>query len=193
MDALEIRPLSADTWPDLAALFEAGGDARWCWCQYWRRRGIGWGRDDAIENRAALQAQVDDGPAPGLVAYRDGRAVGWVAVGPREAYPRLARSRTIPQLPGDDVWVVTCFVVLRAARGTGVANALLNAASEYALGHGARVVEGYPVRNDGAHLPPGAAYSGTVGMFEGAGFVQSAPTTSRARPDRPRVVMRRTP
>lgn len=193
VDDLAIRPLTAETWDDLAALFEAGGDAKWCWCQYWRRPGIGWGREDVARNRDGLHAQLGDPLAPGLVAYRDGRAVGWVAIGPREGYPRLARSRTIPQLPGDDVWVISCFVVLRTARGSGVASALLDAAVEYAGEHGAGIVEGYPVQNDGAHLPPGAAYTGTVGMFEGAGFAEAAPTTSRARPNRPRVVMRRTP
>ncbi|MGH2465744.1 MAG: hypothetical protein ACRDGI_09820 [Candidatus Limnocylindrales bacterium] len=31
---LDIRPLTGDTWPALAALFEEGGDPKWCWCQY---------------------------------------------------------------------------------------------------------------------------------------------------------------
>jgi GNAT superfamily N-acetyltransferase len=188
---LDIRPLAADTWADLDALFDAGGDAKWCACQFWRRPDIGWGRVAAADNRRALHAQLDDPLPPGLVAFRDGEAVGWVAVAPRGGYPRLARSRTIPQLPGDDVWVISCFVVRRTARGRGVATALLDAAVTFALGHGAGVVEGYPVNNDGAHLPPGAAYTGTAGMFERAGFTIAAPTTSRARPDRPRVVMRR--
>ena len=194
MRSMEIVPATPDVWPELAALFEAGGDAKSCWCQFWRRPGVGWGRDDRAINREALRAQVDEEPlAPGLVALREGRAVGWVALAPREAYPQLARSRTIPQLPGTDVWAVTCFVVLRAERGTGVASALLEAAVAFAGGHGAGVLEGYPVDNAGAHLPPGAAYTGTRRMYERAAFIEIAPTASHARPDVPRVVMRRVP
>ena len=187
---LEIRPLTPETWVALDTLFDAGGDAKWCSCQFWRRPGIGWSREAAAQNREALHAQLDDPLPPGLVAFRGGEAVGWVAVAPREGYPRLARSRTIPQLPGEDVWAVTCFVVRRSARGTGVAAALLEAAVAFAFEHGAGLVEGYPVDNDGAHLPPGAAYTGTAAMFERTGFTVAAPTESRARPDRPRVVMR---
>ena len=191
--SLQIRPLAADTWDGLNDLFDAGGDAKWCGCQFWRRPITGWGREAGAENRQALRAQADEPLAPGLVAFRDGAAVGWVAVAPREGYPRLARSRTIPQLPGDDVWAITCFVVRRTARGTGVATALLAAAVAFAREHGARVIEGYPVDNEGAHLPPGAAYTGTAAMFERAGFAEAAPTTSNARPGNARVVMRRQP
>jgi hypothetical protein len=31
---LDIRPLTNETWPALAALFEEGGDPRWCYCQF---------------------------------------------------------------------------------------------------------------------------------------------------------------
>jgi GNAT superfamily N-acetyltransferase len=120
-------------------------------------------------------------------------AVGWVGLGPREDFPRLARSRTIPQVPGDGVWVVNCFVVARTARRTGVASALLDAAVAYARAHGAAIREGYPVETGGARMASAAAYTGTVGMFERAGFKVVCPTTSRAGPGRPRVVGRRTP
>ena len=30
---MEVRPLTPDCVADLAALFEEGGDPKWCWCQ----------------------------------------------------------------------------------------------------------------------------------------------------------------
>ena len=126
------------------------------------------------------------------MALRDGVAVGWVGLGPREAFPRLARSRTIPQLPGEHVWVVNCFVVAKDARRSGVAGALLEAAVAYAAEHGARLVEGYPVQTGGERMASASAYTGTEGMFERAGFETASTTTSKARGGRPRVVMRRT-
>ena len=188
---MEIRPLSAETWPALADLFAAGGDPKWCWCQFWRKPGSNWSNTTAADNRSDLERSAGADPAPGLVALRDGVAVGWVGLGPRDDFPRLARSRTLPQLPGDDVWVINCFVVAKAARRTGVAKALLKAAVEYATAHGARVLEGYPVATDGDRIPSASVYTGTVSMFDAAGFVKAADSTSKASAGTPRVVMRR--
>jgi GNAT superfamily N-acetyltransferase len=189
---MDIRPLDADTWPALAGLFAAGGDPRWCWCQYWRKPGADWTNTSATENRDELRALAHgSGPAPGLVALEDGRAVGWVGLGPREAFPRLARSRVLPQLPGDDVWVVNCFVVARGSRRSGIASRLLEAAVAYARANGARTVEGYPVQTEGVRIPSSSAYTGTAGMFERAGFSPAASSKSKASTGAPRLVMRR--
>lgn len=191
---LEVVPLTSETWPALADLFSSGGDARWCWCQFWRKPGSDWTNTTADENRDDLRALVDGaGPAPGLVALDGDRAVGWVGLGPRGAFPRLARSRTLPQLPGDDVWAINCFVVARSARRSGVAAALLEAAVAYARDHGAKTLEGYPVDTQGARIAPASVYTGTRAMFERAGFELAAPSTSKASPGAPRVVVRRTP
>ena len=186
-----IEPLSAATWPALAALFGAGGDPRWCFCQFWRKPGSNWTNTTQAENRADLEAQLADPLPPGLVAMRGNDAVGWVAVAPRDGYPRLASSRTIPQLPGDDVWAITCLVVRKTARRTGLATALVAAATAFALEHGAATVEGYPVATEGSRLPAASAYTGTLSMFQRAGFTEAAPTTSHPTPGRSRVVVRR--
>jgi GNAT superfamily N-acetyltransferase len=191
MAGMEIVPLTAESWPALEELFAAGGDPRWCWCQFWRKPGSNWSNTTADGNRASLQAMVGEIPAPGLVALQDGVAVGWVGLGPREGFGRLLRSRTIPMLDGEDVWSINCFVVARRSRGQGIADALLQAAAAYAEAHGARTVEGYPVETAG-RMPSASAYTGTRGMFERAGFVQASSTRSTASGGRPRVVMRRT-
>ena len=150
-----------------------------------------WSNTTADDNRTDLQALVGQDPAPGLVAMRDGKAIGWVGLGPREEFDRLMRSRTIPQLPGDGVWVVNCFVVAKAARRGGVAGALLDAAVAYAREHGAVTLEGYPVETGGARMSSASAYTGTTGMFDRAGFAPAAPTSSKAHGGRPRIVARR--
>jgi GNAT superfamily N-acetyltransferase len=193
MVTLDIEPLSSSNWAALAQLFAAGGDPRWCWCQFWRKPGANWTNTTPADNRADLEALVGADPAPGLVALRDGVAVGWIGLGPRDDFPRLGRSRTIPQLPGDAVWVVNCFVVAKAARRIGVASALLEVAVAYAREHGAAIVEGYPVRTGGTRIPSASVYTGTAGMFERAGFDVAAETTSKASSGTPRVVMRRVP
>lgn len=189
---MEILPASPAVWPALADLFAAGGDPRWCWCQWWRKPGSNWSNTSADQNRTDLESLATRDPSPGLLALEDGVAVGWVGLGPREAFGRLGRSRTIPQLDGEAVWSINCFVVARKARGRGVADALLRAAVEYAQACGARILEGYPVETEG-RLSSASAYTGTRGMFERAGFTLAAETTSKASGGRPRVVMRRAP
>ncbi len=186
-----IAPLSAATWPALAALFEAGGDPRWCFCQFWRKPGLNWTNTTQAENRADLEAQLADPLPPGLVAMRGDEAVGWVAVAPRDGYPRLTRSRTIPQLPGGDVWSITCLVVRRTARRAGLASSMVAAATAFALEHGAAIVEGYPVATQGSRLSAASVYTGTLSMFARVGFTEAAPTTSHPAPGRSRVVVRR--
>lgn len=188
---VEIRPASRVVWPALAELFAAGGDPKWCWCQFWRKPGSHWTNTTAADNRADLDALVGGDPAPGLVALEDGVAVGWVGLGPREEFPRIERSQVLPRLPGEAVWSVNCFVVARRSRGRGIADALLAAAVEYAAVHGARLVEGFPVDTGGERMPSASAYTGTRGMFERAGFEEAARSTSKAAGGRPRVVMRR--
>ena len=193
MRRMEIVPASPALWPTIAELFASGGDPKWCWCQFWRKPGSNWTNTTPEDNRSDLEVMVAAEPAPGLVAMRDGVAVGWVGLGPRDDFPRLLRSRTIPMLPGEAVWSINCFVVARTARRSGVAQALLAAAVEYTAARGARLVEGYPVATGGERISSASTYTGTAAMFERAGFEVAAPTTSKPAPGRLRVVMRREP
>ncbi len=191
---MRIVPLTPATWTTAVDLFSSVSDSKWCWCQFWRKPGSNWSNTTVDQNRDGLRALVDEsGPAPGLVAVDDGKAVGWVGLGPREVFERLPRSRTIPQLAGDDVWVINCFVVAKTLRRSGVAGALLDAAVDYAAEHGAAILEGYPVDTRGTRISSASVYTGTADMFRRAGFEVAAPTTSKAASRTPRVVMRRAP
>ena len=171
---LEILPLTADRFADLDGLF-ATGDPRWCWCMYFRARGRSWANSSAASNRADLEgltSKSDDsgGVAPGLVANRDGAAIGWVSLAPREDYERLAFSKMLRPVDDRPVWSIVCFVVAGRERGKGVATALLDAAIEYARERGATMLEAYPIHESRGRVSSDAAYTGTQGMFERAGF-----------------------
>ena len=167
---LDVRPLTSERFPDLAALFEEGGDPKWCWCVYFRFRGRYWSNSTAAANRAALETLADRDLAPGLVGYRDGRVVGWVSLGPREDYERLTYSKVLAPVDDTPVWSIVCFVVSRTVRGQGVAAELLAAAIEFARAHGATTLEAYPVDTADGRVPAANAYHGTLAMFERAGF-----------------------
>jgi GNAT superfamily N-acetyltransferase len=191
---LEIVPLTPDRWDDVAALFGEGGDPKTCWCMFWRVRSKDWAFGNAGEARDGFHRLVDEArdPAPGLLAYRDGRAVGWISVAPRDDYERLTNSRVRPKVDDLPVWSVVCFVVSKRERGHGLTGRLLDAATTYAVDHGAPGLEAYPVDPGVGRVPAALGYTGLLSTFEAAGFrvvhqIDSPQATVR------RVIVRRVP
>lgn len=180
-----VRPLTPARWPDLEAVFKARGCsvARTCWCMFYRHSGRRpeppRGKTVAQVARAALRALAAADPPPGLVGYRGKVPVGWVSLGPREDYARLARSPVMKPVDARPVWSIVCFVVPAPFRGQGVAKALLDGAVAYARRRDVRLVEAYPV--DTAVRAGESLWFGTRSMYDAAGFEEVA----RRRPDRP--------
>ena len=150
---LAIVPLTPERFGDLAVLFEEGGDPKWCWCTYFRVRGRDWTNSTAQTNRQELESRADDDPPAGLLAYDGDRVVGWVSLGPRATYERLEASRVLAPVDGRPTWSIVCFVVSKAARGHGVARAMLDAAIEHARAHGATTAGGLSGRHRGRAGP----------------------------------------
>jgi GNAT superfamily N-acetyltransferase len=191
---LEILPLTPDRLPDLAGLFGQGGDPKWCWCSFYRVRGVDFRTATAKGNRAVLERATATtaaaGRAPGLIAYRNGEAIGWVSLGPRDDYERLQHSKVLAPIDDRPVWSIVCFVVARRARGQGVARVLLDAAIAYARDHGANLLEAYPADSEGGRIPAANAFKGTVPMFEHAGF-EVVERRQANRTSAPRPIVRR--
>lgn len=194
MSDLEIHGVTAERWADLVDLFERRGPrGSWprtsaCYCMFWRLEPADYEaafRQRSLENRsggpnrAAMKRLVTGGGVPGLLAYRDGRPVGWASVSPRSELVRLEHS---PQLRSDDTgddegaWSIACLYVERANWRAGVGTALLEAAIDRAMAHGARRIEGYPVK-----APSVDPYTGYDTMFERAGFHLVRPGRGQGR------------
>lgn len=182
--------MTAGNLDDLADLFESSGTTRGCWCMYFIAAAAeyraGWrtgGNRRAFEELAA----ASDDPL-GLLAYEDGRPVGWCATGPRSRYTRAIgpRARVLsdrdPQ-EDDTAWLVPCFFVRVGHRGHGTTRALLDKAIELAQEHGATAIEGFP-RKAGS-TPSPDDYLGREELFAACGF------QCTTRPTPVRVVMRR--
>lgn len=182
-----IREVDAERWDDLCELFGPSGAYSGCWCMWWRISGNEFGANGNAGNRAALDALAQQGRPLGLLAYENGVPVGWASVAPREDFPRIGRSRALK--PVDDqegVWSVPCFFIHRRHRGTGVATALLDKAVAHARKKKAKALEGYPVDTDGERKANADLFTGTIGLFEKAGFeIVTRPATGR------RVVIRK--
>jgi GNAT superfamily N-acetyltransferase len=198
-DGLRIVPANQASCEDLAAIFGTGSTGRWdadqCRCQRFKVAGWIWRDTTREERKDALVAQTacgnPDAPATsGLVAHLDGEPVGWVAVEPRTAYPKLRTSR-VPWTGRDEdrdddgVWAVTCMIVRKGWRGRGLTYPLARAAAEHARERGARAVEAYGmITQPGRQVTWGELHVGARQVFEDAGFRQVTHPTPR------RVVLR---
>ena len=194
---LQIHPLTRDRWDDLATLFDRPGDPKGCWCMFYRVRGRDFERLWGAGAKAAFREVVEEGPPPGLLAYRDGEPVGWCAVAPRDAYRRILNSRVLKPVEEDSgVWSIVCFYVVRGERRGGLAAALLEAAVDFAAAHGATAVEGYPRDTAGSARHANEMFVGSMSMFAEAGFTEAGrrsptrPIMRRAAPQRPRRARR---
>jgi GNAT superfamily N-acetyltransferase len=174
-DQPTVVPATSDRFDDVVAILNPV-----CACQYWRMTSGEYSRSTQEERQTALRAQLAETPAPGLVACLDGEPAGWVGFAPRQRSGRLLRSRTIPAVDDLPVWSIYCFTVRVGYRRQGIARALLDGLIEYAREQGAPALEAYPVDTAGRRIHGTAAYVGTAGMFEAAGFRRVLETDARS-------------
>ncbi len=179
-------------------MFGTRGDPSRCWCQRYKMQPReSWASVGAEELAFRFRTQTDCGhpeseTTSGLVAYLDGEPVGWCAVEPRTAYPRLLLKTRVPwdgraeDKSDERVWAVTCVVTRPGFRRRGVSSALVRAAVDFAREHGARALEGYPMLTDPGRdvALPGELNVGSRSSFAAAGFAEVSRPTLR------RVVMR---
>ncbi len=180
MTAVRVVPATAERWPQLGQVFgPREKDPTSCWCQRFLRH-------EEPDNRSALQREVQETELPvGLLAYRGDAVVGWTRVVPRATLPGITENRALARILDEDpdAWWVSCFVVRREARGSGVGTALLETAVDWAAQHGASVLDGHPVDTNGltGTPSPSAIFTGTLAMFQRAGFAEIG-RTYRTRP-----------
>jgi GNAT superfamily N-acetyltransferase len=177
----EILPLTRQRWPDLETLFGERGAVGGCWCMYWRLQHAEYEQLKGAGNRALLHELAQADPAPGLLAYRQGNAVGWCSLGPRQDFSRLSRSRILAPVDEQPVWSVVCFYIHRQHRRQGLSLRLLDAAVNFARAHGAAILEGYPVEPESGQTPAVFAYTGLARTFRQLGF-QEVARRSATRP-----------
>ena len=196
--ALTIVPANEAGWEDLLAVFGTRGDPSRCHCQRYKMQPRqSWASVGAEELAFRLRTQTDcchpeSATTSGLVAYLDGEPVGWCAVEPRTAYPRLLLKTLVPWAGRAEdktdagVWAVTCFVTRTGFRRRGVSRALARAAVDFARERGARALEGYPMLTEHGQKITllGELHVGCRSIFADAGFTEVTHPTLR------RVVMR---
>jgi GNAT superfamily N-acetyltransferase len=132
--------------------------------------------ETAPAHRATAIDLIRSGQTQGLLAYVDGKPVGWCNAAPRASYRELRRFRVAVDDPTEPVGSTMCFIVAAPYRGQGIATALLDAACDKFRRQGLTIAEGYP--NTAPPQGPYAAetpwsahnYHGPLSMYLNAGF-----------------------
>jgi GNAT superfamily N-acetyltransferase len=168
---LTSQPLSPTTWPAFARLVEKHhGIFGGCWCIAFHL-GPGENKLGADSYRRMKEERVRQGRAHAALVFDGSEAIGWCQFGPTEELPNI-RSRKAYEVGLKDLpdWRITCFFIDRERRGEGVAHfALREALAEISrLGGGS--VEGYPEDYSNQKVSNSFLCSGTLQMFEKAGF-----------------------
>jgi GNAT superfamily N-acetyltransferase len=174
---VQLHDLTPALWLSLKKLFGENGACGGCWCMFWRlETGAPYAQLKGPALKRRFKARVMKGEVLGALAFVDREPIGWVTYGPRLTFPRLERSPTLACDDAAQVWSVPCFFIKAGFRQKGVASLLLAHAVERMRSLGAPDAEGYPVKpaRDGSPLPANFSYTGTVPMFEKAGFALAA-------------------
>jgi ribosomal protein S18 acetylase RimI-like enzyme len=170
---VEVRAVSTELLPDFLAFFDGEAftdNPKWsfCYCQFayvdhskveWKARTLG-------ENRRAACEGIEANTMKGYLAYRGGKPVGWCNAAPRTM---LTAFDDEPDPDAAGIGQITCFIVAKSHRRTGVAKALLGAACEGFRSQHLRIVEAtaYPDAETDAQ-----SHYGPLSMYLAAGFAE---------------------
>ena len=175
------HPLTPDRWDDLVALFETDSMTRNCWCMFTRLTGAELREFKAPQRRQMFEQLVKQGKktgvAPGILAYQDGKPVGWLAVAPRAMTPgwNSGKKSSAVEAEADAAdpacWGASCFFVRSGHRKQGLTADMLDAGIELAKKGGASRLEACPMNDEDKRSPVGMCV-GPKRIFERAGFTK---------------------
>jgi GNAT superfamily N-acetyltransferase len=171
--AITIRPLTPDRANDFLAFFDRDAFAdnpAWsgCYCLFYNvEHGSDWERRTPEQKRSEKEQSIKSGESQGLMAYLDGKVVGWCHAAPMSTLRGLAEHVDSDDPEAATTGAIVCFNVAPSYRGQGLAKRLLGAACDALRNQGMTLVRVMPPRE----APSAArAYHGTITMYEGAGF-----------------------
>ena len=171
------KELTSENWNDLVKLFGDHGASGGCWCMYFREPYKEFKENKGEANRELFHQVVESGQPVGLIAYMGSDPVGWIAISPKENYPRVQKSRKLEASTTQSVWSITCFYTARKFRRNGINHFLIQEAIRYASDHRANVIEAYPIRSNKDKVQDASAYTGFLQTFLDLGFSEVADTS----------------
>ena len=170
-----VRDVTPDSVEDYLAFFdhEAFRDyPQWqfCYCMETHRTQSDdeWALRTRHDNRRDMSAMIAAGKVTGLLAYVDGKPIGWCNYGETTHLAGVMHRYGLDAADHEGVGSIACFVIASPYRGHGVASRLLDAAMDRLRDKRLRAVEAYPGRSSTTSAQ--SHYRGPLSMFLRAGF-----------------------
>jgi len=126
-----------------------------------------WATRTAADNRRDMTGMINLGEVTALLAYVDGKPVGWCNYGETTRLAGVIHRFGLKATEQEGVGSVACFVIAAPYRGHGVASRLLDAAVDRLRKRGLKAVEAYPSRDEESAQ---GNYRGPLSMYLRAGF-----------------------
>ena len=121
----------------------------------------------AAVNRRDMSEMIEQRRVTALLAYADGKPVGWCNYGATTTFAALMHRYGLNADDHAGVGSLACFVIAAPYRGHRVATRLLDAALDRLRHRGVKVVEAYPAKDvDSAQ----SNFRGPLSMYTRAGF-----------------------
>ena len=170
--AVVIKELTPETVDDFLSFFDKDAFADnpgWsdCYCMEKHVAAEEWTRRTGADNRRDQEARIRRGTGRGLLAYVDGRPVGWCNAGSRTSMIGLDHNRDFRSEDPERIGAIVCFVIASQYRRHGVARRLLDAACDSLAREGFAFAEAYPLKQGGGDAQE---YRGPLQMYLDAGF-----------------------
>ena len=168
---VEIRKLCPELMQDFLLFFDGEAFAdnpKWgfCFCQflYVDHAKVNWAARTVQENRAAACDRIGTRRMEGYIAYRVGKPIGWCNAAPRTMMDSFADE---PDPDAPRIGQITCFVVAKPHRRSGVATSLLHAACAGLKAQGLTIAEALPLTEASSDAQN---HFGPLSMYLAAGF-----------------------
>jgi GNAT superfamily N-acetyltransferase len=178
---LIIKPLSSYTWKDFETLFGERGACGGCWCMSWRLSRADFEKKKGESNKRAMKKLIGNNEQIGVIAFLNGKPIGWCAVAPREKFIKLENSRVLKRIDDEPVWSITCFFLAKEFRRKGYSVELLKGVIDFCKKKKVKIIEAYPIIPYSSNIPAAFAWTGILSSFKKAGF-EIAKRWSKARP-----------
>jgi GNAT superfamily N-acetyltransferase len=147
----------------------------------WRLNRADFEKQKGAGNKRAMKKLVKEKEQIGIIAYLNGKPVGWCSVAPRQKFIRLESSRVLKPVDDKPVWSITCFFLAKDYRRQGLSVQILKGVIEFCKKKDVKILEAYPIIPYSKNMPAAFAWTGFLSCFENAGF-KVAKRWSKARP-----------
>jgi GNAT superfamily N-acetyltransferase len=150
---ITVRELKPDLLSDYLTFFDNAfsdfPDWADCYCGFYDTPGSDWdaSAESGPVHRAARSERITAGKARGLLAYINGKPVGWCNAQPRTQFVNMRSYKVALTAPEEPVGSIMCFLVAPDHRRKGISTALLHAACDMFHRDGLRIAEAYPTTN----------------------------------------------